>query len=259
MKTSTALHKNVIISGAGGGAGRVIALRFADAGARVAICDVCDDAIADLRAADSRIIAVKADASNPHEVVEFFKMAEDAHGPVNILVNNVGMAGTTARVEDIGLEEWNTTLAVNLTSHFLFIREAVPAMKRQGWGSITNISSASTKSGLPMRLPYVVSKGAVNSMTETLARELGAYQIRVNAIMPGAIRGDRMARVIRTKAAALNVEPEEYEKTLLRYISLNTMVDAEDLAQMTIFLASRAGARITGQIIGVDGGFCFEE
>ena len=123
---------------------------------------------------------------------------------------------------------------------------------------IVNISSGSAKVGLPLRLPYVVSKGAVLSLTLNLARELGPHGIRVNAVLPGAIRGERINRVIAAKAQALGVSPADYEKDLLRYVSLRTMVDPEDIAAMILFLASPAGRRISGQVIGVDGNFEYE-
>ncbi len=132
-------------------------------------------------------------------------------------------------------------------------------MKAQRAGLIVNISSGSAKTGLPLRLPYVVTKGAVLSLTQNLTRELGPDGIRVNAILPGAIRGERIERVIASKAEALNVSPEEYERDLLRYISLRTMVEPEDIAAMIRFLASPQGARISGQMIGVDGNVEWEE
>ena len=146
-----------------------------------------------------------------------------------------------------------------MTSHFLFARAVIPGMKAQKSGLIVNISSGSAKVGLPLRLPYVVSKGAVLSLTMNLARELGPHGIRVNAILPGAIRGDRINRVIDAKAAALGVDRAEYEKGLLRYISMRTMVEPDDIAATIAFLASPGGARISGQMIGVDGNVEWEE
>jgi NAD(P)-dependent dehydrogenase (short-subunit alcohol dehydrogenase family) len=176
-----------------------------------------------------------------------------------VLINNVGIAGPTARVEDVSLPDWERTIAVNLTAHFLCIRRAVPSMKAAADGCIINISSGSAKVGLPLRVPYVVSKGAVLSLTTTLARELGPDNIRVNAILPGAIRGDRMARFIAAKADALGVDAGEYERSLIRYVSLRTTVDPEDIAAMAMLLASHAGRRISGQCIGVDGNIEWEE
>jgi NAD(P)-dependent dehydrogenase (short-subunit alcohol dehydrogenase family) len=182
-----------------------------------------------------------------------------AGAPISVLVNNVGIAGPTALPEDITLDEWNTSLRVNLTSHFLFARAVIPGMKAAGSGLIVNISSTSARTGLPMRLPYVVTKGAVLSLTQNLARELGPFGIRVNAILPGAIRGERINRVIAAKAAALGVSVADHEASLLRYVSLRSMIDPDDIAATILFLAGPGGARITGQMLGVDGNIEWEE
>ena len=132
-------------------------------------------------------------------------------------------------------------------------------MKAQKSGLIVNISSGSVKVGLPLRLPYTVTKGAVSTMAFNLARELGPYGIRVNAILPGPIRGERIDRVIRAKAEALGVSFEDHMAACLRYISMRTMVEPEDISAMIEFLASPEGARISGQMIGVDGNIEWEE
>lgn len=249
----------VLVTAGAGGAGRVIAQSFADRGARVVVCDIDSRGIETLASERPDICGLLGDISAEETVNELFGLAESRCGGVDVLVNNVGIAGPTAPVERISTAEWNSTLAANLTSHFLCARRAVPGMKARGGGLIVNISSGSAKVGLPLRLPYVVSKGAVISMTMNLARELGPHGIRVNAILPGAIRGARIGRVIREKSQALGVSPAEYEQSLLRFISLRTMVDPEDIAAMILFLASAAGRRITGQAIGVDGNIEYEE
>jgi len=249
----------VVISGAAGGAGRVIAEKFANAGARVAVADV-DEASASMMKADRPDILVRVmDVGVEKEVDALFSSVEDEFGPVDVVINNVGIAGPTAPVEDVSLAEWDRSLRINLTSQFLFARRAVPGMKAMGRGAIINISSGSAKTGLPLRLPYVVSKGGVLSMTMNLARELGPFGIRVNCILPGAIRGDRINRVIAAKAEALGVSHADYEKTLLRYVSMRTMVEPDDIAEMALFLASDRGVRISGQMIGVDGNIEYEE
>ena len=249
--------KSVLVTAGAGGAGLGIASAFQEAGAKVTVCDI--DAAAIARAMQQGLAAVQADVGNEAAVDCVFAAAEAAHGPVQVLVNNVGIGGPTAAVEDVSLDDWQRTMTSNVTSHFLCIRRAVPAMKAAASGCIVNISSGSAKTGLPLRAPYVVSKGAVQSLTMTLARELGPSGIRVNAILPGAIRGERINRIIREKAAALEMATADYERSLLRYVSLRTMVDPEDIAAMAIFLASDAGKRITGQMIGVDGNSEWEE
>lgn len=248
---------STLITAGAGGAGLGIAHAFRAAGAHVAVCDIDEAAIA--RASREGLFAIRADVSREADVASLFDAIEARHGPVSILVNNVGVSGPTAAVEDVSLADWDATMAANLTSHFLCIRRAVPAMKASGGGAIVNISSGSAKVGLPLRVPYVVSKAAVLSLTTTLARELGPAGIRVNAILPGAIRGERIDRIVRTKAAALGIEAEEYERSLLRYISMRTMVEPEEIAAMAIFLASHAGRHVSGQCIGVDGNIEWEE
>jgi len=249
---------SVIVTAGAGGAGRVIATTLADAGARVLTCDVDAKAVADFAALRPDIAVLEGDVGDEATVERLFAEAERRHGPVDVLVNNVGIAGPTAAAEDISTADWNRSLQANLTSHFLCARRAIPAMKARGRGLIVNISSGSAKVGLPLRLPYVVTKGAVLSLTTNLARELGPHGIRVNAILPGAIRGERIERIIRAKAEALGVSAADYERDLLRYISLRTMVEPEDIAAMIVFLASPAGCRITGQLIGVDGNIEYE-
>lgn len=256
MRDGALQGQTAIVTAAGGGAGRVIATTLANEGMRVIACDVDGAGLAALAAAMPSITVVTADVGEESAVEAVVARAD---GRVDLLVNNVGIAGPTAAVEAITLAEWNESLRVNLTSHFLFARAVIPAMKARRSGLIVNISSGSAKVGLPLRLPYVVSKGAVLSMTTNLARELGPHNIRVNAILPGAIRGDRINRVIDAKAAALGVDRAEYEKGLLRYISMRTMVEPDDIAATIAFLASPGGARISGQMIGVDGNIEWEE
>jgi NAD(P)-dependent dehydrogenase (short-subunit alcohol dehydrogenase family) len=248
----------VIVTAGAGGAGRTIAETFADAGARVLTCDLDGRAVVQCAAARPDIAVLEGDIGDERTVQRVFDEAERRLGPVDVLVNNVGIAGPTAAIEDISIGDWTQSLQANLTSHFLCARRAVPNMKARRSGLIVNISSGSAKVGLPLRLPYVVTKGAILSLTTNLARELGPHGIRVNAILPGAIRGERLQRIIASKAAALGIPAEEYERDLLRYVSLRTMVEPEDIAAMIVFLASPAGRRITGQLIGVDGNIEYE-
>jgi NAD(P)-dependent dehydrogenase (short-subunit alcohol dehydrogenase family) len=259
MGSNSTKALRVVVTAAGGGAGRIVARRFHNSGASVAICDIDKAGVASLADECNEMFAVVGDAGDENFVVSFMSEVVRRFGAVDVLVNNVGIAGPTSVAEDISLEAWEGSLRVNLTSHFLFARAVIPQMKTQQSGLIVNISSGSAKVGLPLRLPYVVSKGAVLSLTTNLARELGPYGIRVNAILPGAIRGPRIERVIKAKADALGVDPKEHERTMLRYISMRTMVEPDDIASMIEFLASSGGQRISGQLIGVDGNVEWEE
>jgi NAD(P)-dependent dehydrogenase (short-subunit alcohol dehydrogenase family) len=248
-----------IVTAAAGGLGATMVRRQLAAGQKVVACDLETASLQDLQTADQRLVLVNGDAAGEADVNRVVETALQAWGGVDVLVNNVGIGGPTAEPEDITLEQWTETLRVNLTSHFLFARAVIPTMKKAGSGLIVNISSGSAKTGLPLRLPYVVSKGAVLSLTSNLARELGPHGIRVNAILPGPIRGARIMNIIAAKAKAMEIDPVQFEKQMLRYISLRTMVDPDDVSAMVEFLGSESGRRVSGQLIGVDGNMEWEE
>lgn len=249
----------VVVTAAAGGLGSTMVRRFLSEGHRVVACDLQLQTLQGLQTDDCRLLLVNGDASSEPDVANVVGAAQQAWGGIDVLVNNVGIGGPTAEPEDITLEQWNETLRINLTSHFLFARASIPIMKTARSGLIVNISSSSAKTGLPLRLPYVVSKGAVISLTSNLARELGPYGIRVNAILPGPIRGARIINIIAAKAKAINIDPAVYESDMVRFISLRTMVEPDDVCAMVEFLASPAGQRVSGQMIGVDGNTEWEE
>ncbi len=250
---------SAFVSAGAGGAGREIALTLARAGFQVLAVDADAAAVASLRGLHPLLRVERADMAEEADVERAVDGLLAWTGRVDAMVNNVGIAGPTAAVEDVTLEEWEATMRVNLTSHFLCVRRAVPAMKAQGGGCIIGISSSSAMTGLPLRLPYVVSKAGVLSMTRNLARELGPYGIRVNAILPGPIEGERLQRIVAAKAAALGTTPDAYRADMLRYVSLRTAIPAGDIAGMAAFLAGPGGARISGQCISVDGNMEYEE
>jgi NAD(P)-dependent dehydrogenase (short-subunit alcohol dehydrogenase family) len=246
------------VSAGAGGAGRTIIRRLAAAGYRVATCDIDREALAALDLGDGAISTRPCDMADSEAVTRVFSELVGCHGRLDLLVNNVGVAGPTAAAEDVSLEAWEHTLRCNLTSHFLCCKLAIPLMKAARSGAIVNISSASAKVGLPMRLPYVVSKAAILSLTSNLARELGPFGIRVNAILPGPIEGARLDRIVASKAEALGVSRDAYREDLLRYVSMRTAVTPDDIADAILYLASSAGQRVSGQYIGVDGNLEYE-
>ncbi len=254
----TVRDKRIAITAAAGGAGRVLAERFAEEGAAVAVCDVDAAALADLSDKRPDVLCFEADAGDPARLGAFLDAAESAHGPTQTLINNAGVAGPTARVEDVTDAEWTQVLAINLSGFFYAIRRVAPAMRAAGDGSIINVSSASARVGLPMRLPYVVAKSAVLEMTRTLARELGPDGVRVNAILPGWINNARGRRVVDEKARALGAPESQLIEEMAEFISLRRMVEPEDLADMALFLASDRSRMVTGQMIGVCGNVEYE-
>ena len=172
---------------------------------------------------------------------------------IDALINNVGIAGPTGTIEKLKSKDWEQTLKVNVISHFYFSRLAIPMLKKNKTGVIINFSSTAGIFGFPLRSPYAASKWAVVGVTKTMAMELGRFNIRVNAICPGTIKGDRMGRVIRDKAKFLKVSKKLVEKEFLSMTSLKNWIYEEDIGKMCCFLISDDAERISGQIISVDG------
>jgi len=243
----------VVVTAAASGIGRVIAETLAAAGARLHVCDINPTDLAALQAAHPTIGATVADVSDPQAVEQLFHEAGETLGGLDMLVNNAGIAGPTGPVETLALADWEQTMAVNINGHFLCTKQAVPSLKKAGGGLIVNLSSAAGVFGFPNRTPYAASKWAVIGFTKSLAMELGPNQIRVNAICPGLVEGDRIDRVIAAKAEAEERSLDETRAQITRQNSMRTFVTAQDVANMILFLASPAGNKISGQVLQIDG------
>ena len=243
----------VMVTAAGSGIGRAIARGFADAGASVHICD-SDSALLDLATSDYPEIAAEClDVTDEAAIDRWFDDVLDELDGLDVLVNNAGIAGPSAAVEEIDYEAWQRCLAVCLDSQFLACRRAVPVMKDQGGGSIINISSTAGLYGLPYRTPYAAAKWGVIGFTKSLAAEAGRWNIRVNAICPGAVEGARMERVIAAEARASGRSAEAIRADYTNGVSLKRFVRPEEIAAMAVFLASPSASMISGQAITVDG------
>ena len=216
-------------------------------------CDIDAGLVEDVEG--SGIGAVVADVGDPAQVDRLFEAAADAMGGVDVLVNNAGIAGPTARVEQIEPEDWDRTIAVNISGQFYCARRAVPLMRQAGRGAIVNISSTAGRLGFPLRLPYATSKFAITGLTKTLAIELGPANISVNAILPGYILNERGRRVIRAKAEAAGRTVAEMEAAILGNIAMRTGIEEQEIADLALYLCSDSGRHISGQLLGVDGAF----
>ncbi|MGQ0676257.1 MAG: SDR family oxidoreductase [Rhodospirillales bacterium] len=252
MNLSVKGQRAVITAGASG-IGRAIAETLIAAGARAHICDVDQAALDAARKALPGLGATKADVAEPADIDRLFAEAEKHLGGLDAVIANAGIAGPTARIEEIEPKDWNRTIAINLTGQYLTVRRAVPMLRRAGGGSVVLMSSAAGRFGYPLRSPYAASKWASVGLAETLAMELGEHKIRVNAICPGVVAGPRIDAVIAAKAKARGVGFAAMRESYLGLASLHTMVTAEDIAAMVLFLLSDAGARISGQALSVDG------
>jgi len=244
----------VLVSAGASGIGANVAAAFCEAGARVHVCDIDRTGLARLSAEFPEITTSVADASVVRDVDTVFDDVKSTLGGLDVLVNNVGIAGPTGPVEDIGRVDWERTVAVNLNSHFYFATRAVPLLKASSQEPcLIAISSVAGRLGYPLRTPYASTKWAIIGMMKSLAIELGPQGVRVNAILPGTVEGERMNRVIGARAAAAGVSETAMREEYLGKISLRRMVTTEDIAAMALFLCSPAARNITGQAISVDG------
>jgi len=246
-------NRTVLVSGAASGIGRKIAEAFLANGARVHICDSSATAIADFVDANPAATATQADVSSTVEVDRLFDEFEKHYAGLDTLVNNAGIAGPSAAVDDIATSDWDQCLAVNLSGAFYMARRAVPLLKQAGKGCIVNMSSSAGLFGTPMRSPYAASKWGLIGLTKTWAMELGVHNIRVNAVCPGCVSGPRIEGVIARDADERGVTPQDVRDVYLRQSSMRTFVSAEEIADAVLFLASNAAGKISGQALSVDG------
>jgi len=252
MNTS-AQGLRVLVTAGAAGIGRALASTFHEAGASVFICDVDPEALSAFHAEHPQIGTAITDVSVVSQVDELFRNATSVLGGLDVLINNAGIAGPTAKVEEISVADWDRTISVDLNSMFYCTRRAVPLLKAAGGGSIINLSSVAGRLGYPLRTPYAAAKWAVVGFTKSLAIELGPSNIRVNAIQPGIVEGERINRVISARAEAAGIDFESTLEQLVSTVSLRRMVSAQDIASMALFLATPAGASITGQALSVCG------
>ena len=256
MTNQSLKNKKIIISAGASGIGWATAKLCISRGAQIFLCDINEKLINKINKNDkykNKIFAYECDASNEGEVINFFSKISKKTKKIDALINNVGIAGPTGTLEKLDSEAWERTLQVNVVSHFYFTKQAIPIIKKNKNGSIINLSSGAGIMGFPLRSPYAASKWAIVGLTKTLAMELGKFKIRVNAICPGTIKGNRMIRVIKDKANFLKISKKKIEKEFVSMASMNCWVYEEDIGKMSSFLISDDAVRISGQVIGVDG------
>jgi NAD(P)-dependent dehydrogenase (short-subunit alcohol dehydrogenase family) len=235
------------------GIGLAIAKAFAAAGDRVHVCDIDAQALEQITDDNPGITATVCDVSDRSSVEAFVGAAVDALGGIDVLVNNAGISGPTASVEEMDPDQWDAVLAVNLTGTFNVTRLAIPHLKRSDAGVIIVMSSVGGRFGYPERSPYATTKRGLIGLTETLAIELGGDGIRVNAIAPGAVEGDRIQRVLRGRATSTGRSLADVTADALGIQSIKRFVDPEDIAALAVFLASDSAKSISGQTIPIDG------
>ena len=239
-------NRTAFITGASRGIGRACALALSDAGARVAVAarnvDQLQELAGQLRAQGREAVAVPIDMSSADSIKEAIGKTAKDFGPIGILVNNAGITkdGLAMRMKK---EDWDNVIAVNLTGAFLAIQQVLPAMLRERWGRIINISSVVGESGNPGQANYVASKAGLIGLTKSIAQEMGSRNITVNAVAPGYVETDMTLGLA-----------QELKDKMLEHIPLKRIGRPEDVAAAVRFLASEEASYITGHVLDVNGG-----
>ena len=244
------MSSRVLITAGASGIGRAMAEAFAADGHQIWVADVDADALAALPAGWQ---CTRVDACDETGVSALFAEILDTWGGLDTLCANAGIAGPTALIEDVALEDWRTCVSVNLEGAFLAAKYAAPIMKAAGSGAMVFTSSTAGIYGYPNRAPYAAAKWAVIGLMKTLTMELGPFGIRANAICPGAVEGPRMEGVLEREAAAKGMSRDQVYSGYASGTSMRSFVEAADIANMAVFLASPAARLVSGQVIAVDG------
>lgn len=250
--------KVAIVTGGGKGIGKAIALAFAAEGATVVVAartrSKLEETVKEIESKGGRAKTVQTDVSDEKQVQQMVAQTLDEYGRIDILVNNSGIGGPTANVVDLKLEDWNEALAIDLTGSMLCSREVLKHMIPRRSGNIINIAAeggrgGDGRAGYPMRSPYCCAKMGVVGLTDTLAVEVGEYNIRVNCISPAAVRGERLINVVKGRAEATGVPFEELMGKITANYSLKRPAEESEIAAVAVFLASDESSCITGQIV----------
>jgi len=247
-----------VVTGGGRGIGAKIVERLASAGAHVTACGRDPDALrataADVGASGGTVDTLVADVADAQDVAVLVERAAARTGSIDILVNNAGAAGPTAPLEQVSLEEWHETIAVNLTGVFLCCRAAIPYLRRARAATIVNLGSVSGKRPMVNRTPYTSAKLGVVGLSRTLAHELGPDDITVNVISPFFVAGGRLEAVLPPMAAKRGMEQEALRAEMAAETALKRTVPEDDVAALTLFLCSPAARSLTGQDFNVSAG-----
>ena len=246
--------KLAIVTGGGSGIGEATAKVFAEAGATVVVTGRRSEPLEQV-AKEIGGHAMACDVSDQAQVRTMFAQALQITGQIDILLNNAGGAGPIAPVAEVDMEAWIQCMNINLVGAMFCLQEAARIMGAQKSGSIINMSSLMGIQGYPMRSAYVASKFALIGITETMARELGPLNVRVNALMPGAVSGENMDRILARRAEVEGRSTEEIERENYTDIAaLKRWVSPEEVGRAALYYASDLSSAITGDKMKVDCG-----
>lgn len=249
-------EKNVIVTGSSEGIGREIALSFAREGAFIILVNrrKPDETMKLIRDAGGKSDYVICDIGVEEQIKAMaIEAGRKLNGKIDILINNAGFNGKTNLVKDMNLSDWEYTMKVNITGTMLVCREIIPFMITKNSGVIVNMASNVAKRGLSLRADYVCSNWARIGFTQTLALELVSHNIRVNAVCPGPIEGERIEQLVKMHAEAEGMDVDEMHKAW-ENVPMKRFVKPSEVANVIMFLSSRESSAMTGQALNITGG-----
>jgi NAD(P)-dependent dehydrogenase (short-subunit alcohol dehydrogenase family) len=246
------MAQRVLVTAGAAGIGKEIARAFAAGGAKVCVCDIDAKALETAARDIPGLVTLACDVSKRQDIERMVPAAVHALGGLDVLVNNAGIAGPTAPVETADPDQWQAVMTVDVIGTFHVTRLAIPHLKKSAAGSIVVMSSLGGRFGYPNRSAYCTAKMGLIGFAKTLSRELGPYNIRCNAIAPGAVGGERMERVLQGRADTEHKTLEEARQAAMNIQSIKRFVDPKDIAALIVFLASDAGKSISGQVLPID-------
>ncbi|MGB7480843.1 MAG: SDR family oxidoreductase [Burkholderiaceae bacterium] len=246
------MAQRVLVTAGAAGIGKEIARAFAANGAAVCVCDINAQALDTVAKKIPGLKTIVCDISQRQDIERMVPAAVAALGGLDVLVNNAGIAGPTAPVEDTNPDQWEEVMTVDVIGTYHVTRLAIPHLKKSAAGSIIVMSSVGGRFGYPNRSAYCTAKMGLIGFAKTLSRELGQYNIRCNAVAPGAVGGERIERVLQGRADAEHKTLEEAREAAMSIQSLKRFVDPKDIAALILFLTSDAGKSISGQVLPID-------
>jgi len=246
------MQQRVLITAGASGIGKEIARAFSAQGASVCVCDIDEKALASAASEVPGLQTVACDMARRDDIERMIAASVQALGGLDVLVNNAGIAGPTAPMEEADPDEWERVMTVDVIGTFHATRLSIPHLKQSAAGSIVVMSSLGGRFGYPNRSAYCTAKMGLIGFAKTLSRELGSHNIRVNAIAPGAVAGERIERVLQGRADAEHKTLDEVRAAAMGIQSLKRFVDPKDIAALVVFLTSDAGKSISGQVLPID-------
>lgn len=247
------MQKKVLVTAGASGIGRETVRAFAEEGAQIATCDIDEPSMSQLAEEVPGIVTARCDISSRSDIESEIPRLIERLGGLDVLVNNAGIAGPTAPTEALDPDDWERVMRINLDGAFHVTRLAIPRLKESRRATIVNLSSAAGRFGYANRSAYSASKWGVVGFTKTLSIELGEWGICVNAILPGAVEGPRLRRVIEGRAQLSGLPVDQILEQTLTNQSLKALINAKHIAQYIRFLSSEAASSISGQALSMDG------